>query len=700
MTAAIMKPRSWKQMGYFAPLLFLLLFVQKPFHIDDTLFIHIGNLLPWSLLGSTSGEVTFLGKIYQNLSPYESTHPPLIPYFTKILGIGSRDGIAPFWLYHLGFLIFPFLTLFEGRKLSQEKGISPLWVWFLVFSPLFFVNATNLMTDIAMVTFWLGSITSLVLFIEHGDRCSAVKTVFYLTAALFTSYQSVSLIPLMLVYMLVYGERKRKSLALIIIPTIVFLLFLLFVYRISGFFPFMASKIDYNITSEVASGMKIDFYLHKTIGVLVFCGLGLVALTPMLLSSLNRRRFLEYVVFASIVSFTFFYLGVSYNMFEGYAWLEKVVIRFFMLIGAIWVFFVLAKMIDGFRLLPRSRVRSAGRLLFSIWFFGMMAANILFMPYATARYFLPAIPPAIILLFNRPRFKVQPFYIGGLLVFLISISAFMAAVDYRQAYADWNLYRDLKNKLGGFQNLWFSDDSGLAVYLGRSGANYLAADVDELKAGDYVLITRGLISPKLQRTLQPIANMRYASFAGVSLFNTESHAGFYRSFDGFLPMAPASEVRRAVLYRVNSFLKDFDQIEKIQLSSPTYANISGFYLPNRQWVRGIHMHPDAEIAFPQVLSRDMVFSGAVALPPESWQKEGDGVFFQVGIREEGHVTWVWEKWVDAKNQDQDRRDHPFSLSIPAQTEAIHLKVGPGPNDDYRYDSVFWTQLELTEKAEN
>ena len=74
---------------YYSPLLFFLLFVNKPFHIDDTLFINIGRILPWSFLGSSFGDISFLGKIYENLSPYESTHPPLIPYFMKVLGIGS-----------------------------------------------------------------------------------------------------------------------------------------------------------------------------------------------------------------------------------------------------------------------------------------------------------------------------------------------------------------------------------------------------------------------------------------------------------------------------------------------------------------------------------------------------------------------------------------------------------------------------------
>lgn len=692
---------NWKKspIWYYSPLLFFLLFVNKPFHIDDTLFINIGRILPWSFLGSSFGDISFLGKIYENLSPYESTHPPLIPYFMKVLGIGSPNGIAPFWLYHLSFLLFPFLTLHEGKRLSEKKKFSPYWAWFLVFSPLFFVNATNIMTDIAMLCFWLGSITSLMYFVEDGGKRHATRTVLYLLCAFFTSYQSVSLIPLMLLYAFVNGERKRKSLALILLPALFFFLYLLIVYRISGFFPFLASTINYNLGSEVMSGMKLNFYLHKAIGVLVFSGVGLMLPTPLLLASLNRRRFLEYVVFASIISFTFFYLGTSYKMFEDYTKIELIVVRFFMLIGAIWLFFLLAKLLDSLRTLPGSRKRASYRLLLAIWFFGVFAFNILFLPYATARYFLPALPPALILLFSRPRFKSHPFPMAVLLSILIVMSVFMAAVDYKQASADWLLFNDIKSKVGNIENLWYSDDAGLALYLGNAGANYLPEHVESLPVDQYVLLTRGLINEKLQQSLQPVETLRYHGFGGMSLFNTEAHAGFYRSFDGFLPLAFTEEVRRAVLLKVNSFMKDFEKINRIHLSSPNYADVRGFYLPNGNLERGIHMHPDAEIAFPLKLQHEAIFTGKIMVPPASWTKEGDGVQFHVGITQEGATDWIWEYWLDPKNHERDQKPVSFELNIPKGTEAIHLKVGPGEISDYRNDSVFWLSLELREKAE-
>jgi len=687
------RPPLW----YFFPLIALAIFLNKPFHIDDTLFLNIGRILPWSILGDSMGDISFLGRVYQDLSPYESTHPPLIPYFLKLIGAGF-DQYAPFWLYHLFFLVFPFLVLVEGWNLSKRKNVSPVWTWFLVFSPLFFVNATNLMTDIAMLCFWLGGIASIIAFCEDGTRKHALKAMGYLTGAFFTSYQSICLVPLLILYILVNGERKRRSLLLLAAPTVVFFVYLFIVYLISGFFPFLASTIDYNIGSEVASGMNLENFLHKTIGVLVFSGLGLAFPTPLLLASLNRRRFLEYVVFGSIISFTFFHLGDSFQMFEGYTELETTVIRLFILIGGIWLFFLLAKLIDGLRILARSPRRASNHLLLTFWFFGVLAFNILFLPYATARYLLPALPAAIFLLYIRPRFKVnqgiQQALNGALLTLLAIVSMLMAAVDFQQADSDWVLFKDVQDRVGQMDRLWYSDDAGLALYLGDSGARYLAEDVDDLPVGDFVLLTRGLISGPLQQTLSPIKTYRFPGFLGLSLFNTQAHAGFYRSFDGFLPIAFANEVRHAVLLQVNPFLKYFDQVERIQLSSPNYAQVAGCYDQQDNLVRGINMHPDAEIAFPVEHRGKQIFRGSIFIPHTSWGKEGDGVAFQVGVRREGEVQWIWERFLDPANVETERTGVPFELNLPDGTQAIHLKVGPGPKGDYRNDSVFWLFLEL------
>jgi len=267
------RPPLW----YFFPLIALAIFLNKPFHIDDTLFLNIGRILPWSILGDSMGDISFLGRVYQDLSPYESTHPPLIPYFLKLIGAGF-DQYAPFWLYHLFFLVFPFLVLVEGWNLSKRKNVSPVWTWFLVFSPLFFVNATNLMTDIAMLCFWLGGIASIIAFCEDGTRKHALKAMGYLTGAFFTSYQSICLVPLLILYILVNGERKRRSLLLLAAPTVVFFVYLVLAAQYESF------VLPLAVLFSLPIGIFGTFLLLKLMGLAndVYAQIGMIMLVGLL----------------------------------------------------------------------------------------------------------------------------------------------------------------------------------------------------------------------------------------------------------------------------------------------------------------------------------------------------------------------------------------------------------------------------------
>ena len=123
-----------KVLFLFLPLLALGLFLNKPYHIDDVLFLRMGDLLPFSLISSDRGTVEFLGQVYEGLSPYESTHPPLVPYYLKWISLLSPEGSHPFWVYHLFFLLFPALILVAAQHFSGVRRLQPTWVLFLFFS--------------------------------------------------------------------------------------------------------------------------------------------------------------------------------------------------------------------------------------------------------------------------------------------------------------------------------------------------------------------------------------------------------------------------------------------------------------------------------------------------------------------------------------------------------------------------------------
>jgi len=687
--------RSWGAPGIyllFAPVLALAFFLGKPYHIDDVLFLRMADHLPPFLIGEATGRVEFLGQIYENLSAYESTHPPLIPYFLKWIGWlpGTEHG---FWIYHLSFLIFPMLILAFAPAFSRARKLGPHWVWFLFFSPAFFVNATNLMTDVAMVCFWVISLQSLMLSFESNEGSHARIASLTLFLALMTSYQSVCLIPLMMLFTLVQGRCWRKTLLIIGIPVLGFMLYLIAVYLVSGFFPFLASKIDYNIASEVNSGLGLDHYLHKSLASLINLGLALFVPTPLLLMAVNRRRLLEHLIFASVLSFTLFHLAHGRGAFSEYAQGEILLIRILLLVGSIWSFQVMSKFVDGFRLLTRNRQRSSYLLLFAFWFLGVFSYNVLFMPYGTVRYILPAVPPALMLLFSHPifyRFRRRdiPMLAASALVCIL-----MAAIDYRQAWADYAIYQRVREVHSPQSTLWFSDDAGLNRYLKDLGGRYLPLDQDHIATDDRLLMTRGLINDSVTASLSLQAEWKIESLFGLTLFDTENRAGFYRSMDGLLPIAPAEHARKAYLFRCNEFLQRLDSARQ-DASNPNYIARRVFEFPYGPRRGVLFMHPDAKVGFDLSLDRETVLHGQAVTDPKSWPKAGDGVEFQLGVEGPSGSQVLWNRYLDGKNHPDDRTPMPFQVVLPADSTAVWFRVGAGPMGDYRYDGVGWLNLTL------
>ncbi|MCB1043902.1 MAG: glycosyltransferase family 39 protein [Acidobacteria bacterium] len=677
---------------YGLPLVLLAMFAGKPYHIDDALFLRMGDLLPWTLVGESSGKVEFLGMTYEALSPYESTHPPLIPYFLKLLKPLAQIGPVDFYGYHFGFLIFPALSLFFARRYLRAKRVGPHWSLFLVSSPIFFVNATNLMTDIAMTGMWLGAVVFASRYAENSDNRNAYVAGLLVFLALLTSYQSIALFPLIGAYFLIHKVPMKGAIPVLLYPLLGFLLFLLAVYLASGYMPFLASSIDYNIASEVKSGMALSHYLHKFIGVLINLGLGLALPTIILLMSVNQRRLIEHIVFSSVLTFTLFHLGKRNGLFDTYTAVETLWLRVLLIIGLIWSFQVVAKTVDGMRILIRDRRRAARMLLPCFWFLGVLAYNVIFMPYATARYILPAVPPALMLLFGHQLYRLAKAREGVLIGLNFVLALFFARVDYQQATADYELSQYLRNRVPDMSRLWFSDDSGLNRYLNQAGAHYLDQAQQDVPIGDYILITRGMIHPNVQASLSFVETWAYPSFAGMTLFDTQKQAGFYRSLDGLLPIAPAETVRRADLYQVNYFLKKLPEAEKWELSNPNYVGQTTFRTPDGNAHSVLYMHPDASIAFPVALDKPTRVSGRAMTDPSSWSKEGDGVSFSMGYRDKSDVVILWSSDLDGKKNVEDRAGLRFSVQVPANADAIWFAVGPGPAGDYRYDTAGWADL--------
>jgi len=107
-------------------------------------------------------------------------------------------------------------------------------------------------------------------------------------------------------------------------------------------------------------------------------------------------------------------------------------------------------------------------------------------------------------------------------------------------------------------------------------------------------------------------------------------------------------------------------------------------------------HPAASgstaLVYPLKIEPRTAFQAKLAVAPQAWTKEGDGVTFSVYVEDNAGIHLLVSQYVDPKHQQQDRRWIPLRVSLsPFEGKLIRfiLVVNSGPAGDLRYDWAGW-----------
>jgi len=119
--------------------------------------------------------------------------------------------------------------------------------------------------------------------------------------------------------------------------------------------------------------------------------------------------------------------------------------------------------------------------------------------------------------------------------------------------------------------------------------------------------------------------------------------------------------------------------------------------------RVLYQHPAfsglSRLSYEVWIGRNYVMAFDVAMAPESWQLEGDGVTFAVYVESEQGAEQVFSTYIDPKHNEADRRWHSHMVDLSAytgQTVTLIFETGTGPAGDYRYDWAGWAEPRLLE----
>jgi len=82
----------------------------------------------------------------------------------------------------------------------------------------------------------------------------------------------------------------------------------------------------------------------------------------------------------------------------------------------------------------------------------------------------------------------------------------------------------------------------------------------------------------------------------------------------------------------------------------------------------------------------------LAVAPEAWAMEGDGVTFCIYVEDRAGMHLLYSRYVDPKHQQQDRRWLPVRVDLSpfaGSLVRVILVTGSGPAGDQRYDWAGW-----------
>jgi 4-amino-4-deoxy-L-arabinose transferase-like glycosyltransferase len=89
----------------------------------------------------------------------------------------------------------------------------------------------------------------------------------------------------------------------------------------------------------------------------------------------------------------------------------------------------------------------------------------------------------------------------------------------------------------------------------------------------------------------------------------------------------------------------------------------------------------------------------IMMAPESWTKEGDGVLFEVFIRDNSSIFRIFSEYIDPKHIADDRAPNRYRVSLSGfenMDAEVIFSTSPGPNGDVNYDWAYWdTPIILT-----
>ncbi len=651
---------------------FALPFLAQPFHMDDNFYLDMVRNPQAATLFPYDRPYDFGGLHGKDVGSH--SHPPFQTYFLGAVHhlAGDEDGRE--WVYHAVALIFPILAVVSMYFLSARFLERPLWPSLALAScPILLVMEHNLMADVPTLSFWLAAIACFLWASDLNRKDLYAASALFQFGAMFTSFQAVSLAPLLGFYQVRKRGRAAGWIALLLplAGMCGWLCLNYFHYRRMVLLDTLGYVMSRNEVPLRALGMKALAILQYQGWLIVF---------PL---------FLLYV-FGRGLKGRSFALAVLASIFVAQAALpgsnrplDKVVF----VIGFATGIFLFAQMghffFSAFRKAgpgPAGFGRVEAQLL-ALWFFGVAAYCLFILAEGSARYILPLVPAFLIFYFRKLemtevseyRNEARPLLnsamvASGSVVLTLTWGLFLSQADFEFASIYPRAAAAFARMSEGLDS-YFTGEWGFRYYFSRMGARHLPMNETAVQGGSLLVKPRMAMPYDMPADLysmtMPLASLSFDVNTPFRTMDWQTPAGFYSTGWGLLPFTLSRDSQEVLDVRQVNFMIERLPWARIECAGPVLPWPG--YVTLQERALAILAKPGTRISYPWTLHAPMDLTLAIGPVGGDTVGTGDAEFdFEILLCDQhGKILARYQKTLSPGKRTEDRGWQRVRLALPA-----------------------------------
>lgn len=611
-------------------------FLNHPFHMDDNFYMDMARNARIKPLYPNDTSYVFAGHYAPDMGSH--THPPFQTYFLALLQHFFGEGAGREWIYHVCSLVFPILGVLAFYFVAARFLERPLWPsMVLACCPLFLVMQHTLMTDVPTLAFWLAAIACFLWATDRRSTALYAASSLFQFAAMFASYQSIALTPLLGAYQL----RKKAGLKgwcfLLLAPLA------MAVWFVMNFFHYrrwlLVDTLGY-IQSRHAGTLALLW--TKLLAILEYQG-WLILFPLFLLYVFGRGLRWRFLALVTLIAIYLCQLRIP-----DYRFIDKIIFVVGLVTGIFVIWRMVAFFVDSFREGEKALgIIPPEAQFLGLWYFGVLAYCVLLFTEGSARYILPLVPPVMICFFRQLevsevseyRLPSRPLLNSAMLAsgsLVISLAWGMALSQADQEFS--RIYPRAAYEFSRITNgmtSYYAGEWGFRYYFNQSGAQQLPVDESRVRGGSFLALPKFALPYDIPADLRTMTmllqTLTYELATPLRTLDWQTPAGFYSTGWGLIPFSLSRRTLEEVEIAQVSFLVERLPWSRVD-SSVSVKPWPGYLSIQEKAPLAVLAKPGTSIIYPWTEAGPLVLEMSCGVGADAYT-EGSDSTFTFSIRE-------------------------------------------------------------------